>query len=38
MIAKRKKNDFLEILAKSEGNYMGIGLNHEKKEFQGKLE
>ncbi len=26
------------MLSKRDGNYMGIGVNHENKEFQGKLE
>ena len=33
-----KKIYMLEILSQWEGNYMGTGINHEKKEFQGTLE
>ena len=35
---KSKKINLLELLTKREGKYVGIGINHEKKEFKGLLE
>lgn len=37
MQSKNKKINLLDILTKRDGNYMGIGINHENKEFQGTL-
>ncbi len=37
MPAKNKKINLLDILTKRDGNYLGIGINHENKEFQGTL-
>jgi len=36
--AHRKHLHLLEILLKCAGHYMGLGVNHEKKEFKGDLE
>ncbi len=33
-----KKVDYIEILRKRAGNYMGQGVNHEHKKFKGNLE
>lgn len=35
---KSKKLNLLELLTKREGKYVGIGVNHEKKDFKGILE
>jgi hypothetical protein len=35
--AKNKKINLLDILTKRDGYYMGTGVNHENKEFQGTL-
>ncbi len=35
---KSKNINLLELLTKREGNYMGTGINHENKKFQGTLE
>lgn len=37
-IAHKKQPLLLDILAKRTGHYMGIGINHENKEFKGDLE
>ncbi len=37
MAAKNKKINLLDILTKRDGNYMGLGINHENKEFRGTL-
>jgi hypothetical protein len=38
MPVKEKKLNLLEHLVKFDGNYMGIGKNHEEKEFKATLE
>ncbi|MCX7877053.1 MAG: hypothetical protein N2510_00260 [Ignavibacteria bacterium] len=37
-MAKKKKDDLIQILTERAGNYMGKGVNHENKEFKGNLE
>ncbi len=37
MPGKSKKINLLEVLAKRDGHYLGKGVNHENKEFQGTL-
>ena len=38
MAVKTKKIDLLDILTTRDGHYMGIGVNHENKQFQGTLD